>query len=313
VYNLFMQKILSCFFLFLIMTSCSGTKETVTATVPALPYQIIRSTDTATLLSPLAEILLPTPTTFTYIVQAGDSLTSIAVKYGITLEALQAANPGVQSSSLPLGTKLFIPSTNEIPREPTPIPAPLSILQAHCWTENDGSLWCFALFQNNYSETIENLSAQFSLLDSDGQEITSQKACALLDILPAGRSIALGVHFPQPLQNQPAVRVQVLTSIRLLPGDVRYLSTEIENTLIEQGPTGWEAKVSGNVILTSEGTAKVLWVLAIAYDKAGQVVGIRRWDSPSTLNTNNPVPFTFSVYSVGVKIDRVELLAEAKP
>ena len=227
---------------------------------------------------------------------------------------LLAANPGIQPAALPVGTTLIIPTSNIIPAEPTPTPAPLPVQQARCWSETDGGLWCFALVQNEYAETLENLSAQFTLLDASGQELASQAVFALLDTLPPGQSMPLAVHFPPHLQTNVAVRVQVLTAIRLLPGDTRVTCRSCRRTPWSAWmPSGRTAQVTGRVILTGAGTANTLWVLATAYDAAGNVVGVRRWESPSALTADAPVSFDFLVYSVGPAIDRVEFLAEARP
>lgn len=325
-----MRGFLACLFLLSTLTACAGNAETVTDLAPAVPYQTVPPSETPTVIPPLTGIILPTPTTFTYTVVQGDTLNGIARRYGVTPEALLAANPGIQLAVLSVGTTLIIPTGNEIPGEPTPTPAPLPVQQARCWSEKDGGLWCFALVQNEYAETLENLSAQFTLLDANGQELASQAAFALLNTLPPGQSMPLAVHFPPQVQTDVTVpragivptllretgttlRVQVLTAIRLLPGDTRYLPVIPENTLVRVEASGQMAQVTGRVILTGAGTANTLWVLATSYDAAGSVVGVRRWESPSALTADAPISFDFLVYSVGPGIDRVEFLAEARP
>jgi hypothetical protein len=247
------------------------------------------------------------------------------------VQALQAANPGVSATALSVGTKLVIPTGSQVPGEPTPTAAALPVLQTHCWPETTGGLWCFALMQNNYAETLENISAQFALLDSGGQQIASQVAYGLLDILPASASMPLAAHFTVPgqaagpvqatvpgqaagpVQAGPGLRVQVLTAIRLLPGDTRYLPVRLENTLVSVEADGQSAEVSGRVSLTGTGTANTLWVLASAFDAAGNVVGVRRWESAAALTAGAPVAFDFPVSSVGPGIAQVEFLAEARP
>jgi hypothetical protein len=54
-------------------------------------------------------------------------------------------------------------------------------------------------------------------------------------------------------------------------------------------------------------------VLASAYDAAGNVIGVRRWESTAALNADAPVSFDFPVSSVGPGIAKVEFLAEARP
>jgi LysM repeat protein len=271
------------------------------------------ATRTFTILPALTGILLPTPTTFTYTVVQGDTLSSIAQRTGVSLEALQAANPGISPAALSVGTKLVIPAGNHVAGEPTPTPAALPVQQARCWPETTGGLWCFALVQNSYAETLENLSAQFALSDSSGQEFANQIAYGLLDILPPGASMPLVAHFTPPAQADVRVRVQVLTATRLLPGDTRYLPVRLENTLVSLDASGRTANLNGLVLLSGKGTANTLWVLATAYDKDGDVVGVRRWESASALTANAPVSFNLPISSVGPEITRVEFLAEARP
>ena len=54
-----------------------------------------------------------------YVVVKGDSLWKIAKKNGVTLKALEAANPGVDPTKLKVGQKLSIPARHQRrPRRP---------------------------------------------------------------------------------------------------------------------------------------------------------------------------------------------------
>ncbi len=123
----------------------------------------------------------------------------------------------------------------------------------------------------------------------------------------------LVAHFPPPVSLDVSVQVQVLTAIRLLPGDARYLPVILDNTLTRVDSSGRTAQVSGRVLLKGSGTASTIWVLAIAYDATGNVVGVRRWESQSLLTLDTPLSFDFMVSSVGSDISRVDFLAEARP
>lgn len=295
------------------LTACAGKADLVTPAPSLIPYQTFTPAETASLVPVLTGIILPTPTTFNYTVVAGDTLIAIAGRFGVTLEALLAANPGVQPSTLMVGTSLVIPTGSSDSGEPTPTPAPLRVQQARCWSQSDGGLWCFALVQNEYAQIVENISAQFTLLDPDGQEIASQTAFAMLNTLSSGLSMPLAVHFPAPMPVDPAVRVQVLTAIRLLPGDSRYLAGTTDNTLLRIDPSGRTAQVTGRVLLAAQGIASSTWVLAVAYDETGNVVGLRRWESQSPLSADSSLSFDFSVYSLGSGIAKVDFLVEARP
>ncbi|MBI4733121.1 MAG: LysM peptidoglycan-binding domain-containing protein [Chloroflexi bacterium] len=307
-----MRRLFLCLTCALLLAACAG--ETTPDLAPAAPYQTASPSLTPTLIPALTEILLPTPTVVIYTVALGDTLGAIADRFGVSLEALMAANPDIQPTALTVGTQLVIPTDSAQPSEPTPSPAPVPVRQAHCWPETSGGLWCFSLIQNEYAEMLENLSAQFTLLDENGDELASQIAYAPLNILPPGASMPLGVHFPAPVDAQSALRVQVLTAIRLLPGDARYLPVMLENTLVSVGAGGHSAQVSGRVMLTTlDGLANTLWVLAVAYDEAGSLVGFRRWEAGAPLAGGESVVFDFLVSSMGPEISRVEFLTEARP
>lgn len=308
-----MRSFLASLVFLLALTACTGKAEPLTPPPALIPYQTVTPAETATILPVLTSIILPTPTTFTYTIVAGDTLIGIAGRFGISLEALIAANPGIQPSALLVGDSLTIPTGSSNPAEPTPSPAPLQIRQARCWSQSDGGLWCFALIQNEYAQAVENISAQFTLLDLNGQEIASQAAFAMLNKLPSGSSMPLAVHFPAPMPVDPAVRVQVLTAIRLLPADARYLPAATDNTLLRIDPSGRTAQVTGRVLLEGQGTASTTWVLAVVYDETGNVVGLRRWESQSPLSADTPLSFDFYVYSLGPGIARVDFLVEARP
>ncbi|KAL2070348.1 hypothetical protein VTL71DRAFT_13374 [Oculimacula yallundae] len=63
-----------------------------------------------------------------YTIQAGDTYSSIAAKLGTSVEAIQAANPGVNPNSLQIGSQIIVPSTTSpspgpVTTPPNPIPA----------------------------------------------------------------------------------------------------------------------------------------------------------------------------------------------
>ena len=307
-----MQRLLACLVL-LVVTSCAGQTATVTSPASPVPYQTNTPSATASAITSPAGVTLPTPTTYVYTVIQGDTLIRIAARLNITLEALLAANPGIQPSALQVGMQLKIPVENLITTRPAPTPAPLPFEQPACWPEPDGGLWCFVLVQNDQNETIENISVLFTLLDSNGREVGSQVGFGLLDTLAPGKFMPLVAHFTPPVKGFASLQVQLLTAIRQLPGDERYLPVMLENTLAVIGASGRTAQLTGQVILVGSRTAGTLWVLAIAYDASGDVVGVRRWESSTVLAADAPLPFEFLLSSLGPEIARVEFLAEARP
>ncbi len=77
---------------------------TGTATAALLPTATLEPAETAT----PTDTSLPTPTQQVYTVRNGDTLSSIALKFGVSVEALQAAN-NLDSTMITIGQALKIP------------------------------------------------------------------------------------------------------------------------------------------------------------------------------------------------------------
>jgi LysM repeat protein len=287
-------------------------------TPPAEPVPYLTLTPSPTMTEvPLAtlETPLPSPTPFLYKVTSEDTMSSIAEKFGISLDDLIAANPDVVPSAMSVGQELRIPSSSGgSSGESTPTPVLLNVTQVSCYSTAEGGLWCFVLVHNDYPDRLENLSAQVSLLGGDGRTISSQMAISPLNILPPGEAIPLTVFFPPEAPSEARPSVQILTGIRLLPDDNRYLNAVLQNTLVKVDWSGKIALLSGYASLPQKSkSANQVWVAAVAYDAAGRVVGFRRWESSKKLDGGGSLPFEFTVSSLAGAIARVEFLVEARP
>ena len=99
----------------------------------------------------------------------------------------------------------------------------------------------------------------------------------------------------------------------LAPNNTRYLNASLLNPVTEIASNGRTANVSGQVSLPPDSLpAQSVWVVAVAYDAAGGVVGFRRWEGGG-LQPGGSLPFTLTVPSLGLPVARVELFVEARP
>src|SRR5512141_2242195 len=132
-----------------------------------------------------AETPLPSPTPFTYTIKSGDTISSIALKFGVSMDNLQAANPEISPNTMSIGQVIKIPSNPDNPSgEPTPTPAPFIVQQIECYPTADKGMWCFVLVHNDFSDFMENVSAQVTLVDLKNKTVASQTALLPLNILP---------------------------------------------------------------------------------------------------------------------------------
>ena len=263
----------------------------------------------------IAQTPLPSATASIYIVEAGDTLSKIAEKFKISQDELRAANPDVKPNSMSIGMTLLIPDNSSTKTDVstlTPVPAPIT--QTVCHPSADNGLWCFALIQNNTPDILENVSAQITLMDQNNNLIASQTAFMLLDILPSNSSLPVYVFFPNTsaaLSINP--QVQLLSAIQLDSTTARYLPATLNNTIAQINWDGKTAQLSGQIFLPAEShAATAIWVAAVAYDKDGRVVGIKRWEG-GAIQPGAGINFNFSVASLAYAIEAVEFVVQANP
>ncbi len=282
------------------------------------PYQTITPSATASTPDGLVVSVstpLVTPTPFAYTIASGDTLSQIAEKFHVSLDALMAANPTVDPNSMSVGKTILIPSIPaNLTGEGTPTPVPFPVLQIACHPVPDGGMWCFVLVHNDSSSFIENITAQVTLLDSNGKPIASQTALMPLDILAPNTSMPLTTFFAPDVPSDAKPRAQILSANQVAPNDPRYLPATIQNSLVQVDWSGLDAQVSGKVALPANVSPAILvWVAATAYDASGNVIGVRRWESKAGIQPGGSLPFDFMISSAGGTITRVDLAVEARP
>jgi LysM repeat protein len=279
------------------LSACSPQTDNHTPVSPGILLPYATRTPSTTPEQPEGLVVsfetpLPSPTPFVYEVQAGDTMSGIAFKFGVSLDALTAANPDVSPNSMSIGTELKIPSISANPTgASTSTPVPAAVKQIECYPTVDRGMWCFVLVYNDTQNVIENLSAQVTLLDSNVNTLASAPALFPLNILPPGASLPLMVFFPPTIPSDVRPQVQLLTGIHLQAADERYLAATLQNTQ----------------------PANLVWVAAVAYDEYGRVIGVRRWESTIGINPGGSQEFVFEVSSLAGEIERVEFVVEARP
>jgi LysM repeat protein len=329
-------------------TDTFPTRSPPPALVPYLsptPPKLLNSPDSISLtaLPSSTPTALPSPTATPYIyrVKKGDTLLGIALHYGLTLEALQAANPKVNPNFLSVGTELVIPISlaSKLPTAtPSPTPLPLSIDSPRCFPQAKAGAWCVAQVSNKQSYAIDNLQVWFSLADSSGAVLTRTQVTPLLDWIPPGDTLPLMAFFPAGSLPSAITGLTARTELgnaSQVPAEGgRYLPLQARLGQVQISPDGMQAVVQGQIdyplppvpqtpgagaVATPSPTpsvdqikANVIWVLVIAYDKQGQVVGARRWEADKGLKPSGSMEFSQTVYSLGPPIDHIEAILEAR-
>jgi LysM repeat protein len=302
------------------LAGCAAPAATAAISTPTRPITltpytpVVRASFTPAPTAPFEQLLpSPTPTPLTHMVVKGEDLLGIALRYGVTVEAIKTANPAVNPNLLSIGTVLIIPGGGKpapTPANPTPTPLALQLSLPACWPSPDGGLTCFVLAANPGAETLENLAVRVRA-GAPGGETLEREAYGLLNLLPPGQSLPLLVFFPAPVPAGALASVELLSAYPLPPEDTRYSPLELREIHKEIAAGGLSVEVSGEAL--SAAGAQRAWVAAWAFDAQGRLVAARRWEAPAALTGGSPQPFTLTLYSLGGPIAEVMLSSEASP
>lgn len=310
-YNHLMRKTLLIGVLF--FSACASPSASAPAQTTDVSLSPTLTAAPAATLTPNVVVIndtpIPTSTLQVYIVESGDTISEIAEKFQISQTDLLAANPDANPNALTIGQTLFIPDPSApLAAASTLTPVPVPVTQAACHPTTDSGAWCFALIHNNTADVLANVSAQITLLDSNGTALTSQIAYPPLDIIQPNSSLPVYAFFPNtPADVRP--QIQVLSAMQ---GGANQLPAALNNIVTQIDWGGMSAQVSGDVSLPAESNAATqVWVAAVTYDKNGTVVGVRRWEG-GALEPSGSLRFEFIVASVGGEIEAVEFAVQAR-
>ena len=313
-------------FLALMLSACAGDYAALPPSSPTVgqltPYWTSTPTpalqreapDPGGTPSPTA-VPLPTPTPVIYNIAKDDTLTSIAFRYGISLDDLLSANPGIDPNFLTIGISITIPTAEgSLISLPAPTPIPVKLDSPTCYPTTDGGLWCLILVENNQPHSVENISALISLQTPSGADIPAQVAIPPLNLLLPKQAIPLAAFFSPPVHKDAYPQVELLTVLPVSADSKRYLNTRVEISDIIIAQSQLQATITGQVVLSDESAqARQIYLAAAAYDAAGNPIGFRKWEILVDLSPGGVLPFDLTVFSLGPQIANVEVLCEARP
>lgn len=310
-----------CAFL-LILSGCASSTPTIhpteTAEILLTPFLSPTPSGTPNVQRSIAvtptTLPTPTPTMMVYTIVEGDTILAIALRNGVSLEELQAANPEVNPRLLVVGSELVIPLGEIIPASPaTATPIPINISSTECYLVSDG-VWCFLLVKNERKRELENVTARVVLFDNLGKIIDEGSAISALNKLPAESEMPLAIFFPGSFSGETTADTAVISAQLVPRNDERYLNAWIEVDEIDLVDGGLQAIVSGTYGIPKKSSpGNITWIVGIAYDSDGNVVGVRKFEQFGLLEPGTNQEFSLDIFSVGPKIADVKTLVEIRP
>jgi len=259
----------------------------------------------------------PTPTPFLHEVALNETISSLALRYGVSMGVIINANPDVDPRALTVGTHLIIPGVSPTASyDPAAEPLPLEVSQAACQPTPEGGLWCSVLVSNPLNRAADGLIVAFTVSDESGQTLR-QSVPALLNHIDPGQTLPAAAYFPPPALRAAHAAAELVSALPVEAGIRTYLDVSLQNerVVIQER----RARATIQVILTGTenlpaGEPLNLWVAAAAYDVQGHLLGIRRLErqlEAGEISAGEPQEVSLLVYSSGGVIQSVRLSAEA--
>ena len=148
----------------------TNTAPVVDTNAPIVPPAVVSNTPAPMPLPPVA-VEQPAPTGTEYAVAKGDSLAKIAKKNGVSVKALEAANPGVVPTKLKIGQKLVIPASTKTSAEAAPAAAASDAGTASYTVKSGDSLTKIAKAHGTTVKAIEAANGMTTTKIKVGQKI----------------------------------------------------------------------------------------------------------------------------------------------
>jgi hypothetical protein len=251
------------------------------------------------------------------VVQDGETLIYIAYIHGVTLEALLAANPGIDPPFLPIGHKLIIPlAGTDDPQDELPLvtPVPVQLAPVLCYRTPSNGLWCLTAARGGAVGTIEGLAATITLYDALGDELARKTAYGPLNLLKAQEVMPLAAFFVPPAPDYSQVTATLLTAFEYADDDERYLDVDVRLEVVEALPGATRWRLAGYVSFAAGeiGTAERITVLVVGLSVNGDIVGFNVWESEGAVTAGERVVIELDLFSLGPPIASIEILAEAQ-
>jgi LysM repeat protein len=257
----------------------------------------------------------PSPTPFVHTLTSNETISSLALTYGLEVNDILAINPQITPKALSVGTEILIPYIKNTSSEESAIdsvisaPLALELTEPDCTPTAEGGLWCVVEVTNPLEQSAAGVTVTFTLKNSAAETVAEQTVPALLNLFAPGEKLPVVVYFAPDVPVTFTVGVSLKTALPVDEANPGYAPLEIKVNSID--PKGRTARVSALIPVQDEASGvDSVWVALIAYDEAGGIVGVRRMEySPVTEGEEGQAVMIY-VYSNSEDIQEVDVLAE---
>ncbi len=235
----------------------------------------------------------------TYTVEEDDTLLEIAISFDITVEALLAANPGIDPLALQIGQELTIPQDGTPATTVQQPPPPLPITVPTCHPTTTDSLVCLGLVENDQTSAAVQVAVAVQLTDREGGVLAEGETVLEQRFVRPGERAPYRVLFPGLDEGEVAGVVAGVSGGSLSDTvDDRYVAVVAEN--IETTVLARRYSLHATLTNPTETAAAPPRVVLTVLDADGTVYGYRVWDAPAPLGPGEQNLLDLAVLPLGL-------------
>jgi LysM repeat protein len=294
-----------------------GCAEIRTAPTPLATRTLLpRTESTATLTVEQGTTVLPietigpSPTPLTHVISEGNTLLSIAIRYGVELADLLLANPGVNPRLLIVGDSLNIPRSGAQGPVPSATPVPIELSAVACYETIPEGLTCLLTVSVSGESAVEGVVALVTLANSANQSLTTEAAYGPTNLVIPGQRLPLVAVFGPQAPQFTSASALAISALNASEEDQRYADLDLQVVATTISPDGQSAMATGRVGLLGENPDKPvgLRLVVLALGENNIPVGLSTWEAPEG---GPSFDFDITVFSLGPPIEALEIISEA--
>jgi LysM repeat protein len=309
------------FMLFLfILTGCTSASMTPTLESTATLHPLEDSpTPAKTSSSPILLTVAPsgpTATPFVHIVQQGETLLGIAIRYGVSLDDLLLVNPGVDPRILSVGQNLRIPGPGGEPVDmllPSPTPIPLDLDLVYCYPTTGEYFRCLLKVTNSIDDPVEGVAVLISIFNGSGDLRQQAQASSLTRTIPPSQETILEARFNLDPDQSFSAQAELISAVQVSNPEERLIEVMLSELKVEKFSDDRLYQFEGLIELQEDrpqGDVN-LTIQAFGYNADGEPVGTNALQV-SVDASDFPFPFTLSLFSLAKAVEDFEFLVEAQ-
>ncbi len=254
----------------------------------------------------------PSPTPFTYTVRESDTLIGIAFRFGVTLDALRAANPQVDERFLSIGQALVIPlAVASTPEAASATPYPLQVDAPRCFLQLGGAAWCVSGIRNPGQTPVTSILVEFTITDAQGAISRTTQVTPPLERLPAGGTLPVALFVGSGLTQAPRAEARLVRAVAVADPSQNALPVEILDTSPQPLEGGLQLSLRARLSPEAATAAGGIRALLVLYNSHDQIVGWHALDLKETWAIGEIHELRLRAYTLGEAISRHELILEA--